>query len=273
MFALSRLYTRTLFMACCFLLVFFAEKSLAADVASDENKTIRVGFSAFPPFRFETPDGKPTGIEVDFVNELLHRMNLTPVFVHAPFVRNLKMMETGDIDLMIGVLRRPEREAYMQFIDPPYSTGAKCAFFMLKERCSEIKSYEDLYGKTIGVSNGVAYFKRFDDDVSLNKYKVRNIYQNMDKLLKGRIDVFISEEFTAKYMLFKRGAGNRIGVAKYKIEVEQSVYLTLSKMSQFAHRENEFSKVLKVMNDEKVCNEIGSDFFKNYKLDVLSKMR
>ncbi len=201
---------------------------------------IRVGFSSFPPWRFETPDGEQ-GIETEFLQELARRMQVRLVFVHAPFVRNLCQMESGELDLMIGVQRRPERERYLLYVEPAYSDTIRIGFFTLREKAYSLRQYEDLRDMVIGVSNGVAYAPQFDADTSLTKYAVRSVHQNVDKLLKGRIDVFINEESTARYILQKRHLESRITMAPFCFEKDIRPHVVVSKRSPLAGRFEELS--------------------------------
>lgn len=249
--------TRLLLVFC---ISFLCLEAQAGSVARDRH-TIRIGFSEFPPLRMGTNPGSERGIETDFLRELCRRMHLEPEFVHAPFVRNLKFMEEGHIDLMIGVLRRTERESYMHYLQPAYSTGVRYVFCVRSGKEDMLRCYEDLQGRVIGVTNGARYFPRFDTDASLSKDSVRTIYQNIDKLLKDRVDVFISEETTARYILGRKGLETSIAFAPYRFEQPQDVFITLSRQSQFAHRREEFARHLAGMKESGVMATLYQNFF------------
>ncbi|MFV0349244.1 MAG: substrate-binding periplasmic protein [Halodesulfovibrio sp.] len=222
---------------------------------------IRIGFSEYPPVRMGDRPGTECGIETELLRELCRRMGLRPEFVHAPFVRNLKSMEDGYIDLMIGVLRRPQREQYMHFVEPAYVDDVRYIFCLRKGNEGRLQSYEDLRGMTIGITNGAKYFPQFDDDDSLTKDEVRTVYQNVEKLLKGRIDVFIGEECMVKYILRRKGLQNVIAMAPYRFSLPQQVFITLSRQSQFFPRADEFSRHIKAMKADGAMRKFSEDFF------------
>lgn len=232
-------------------------------VPTADETVLRVGFSAFPPWRIARADGRLEGVETDFVRELGRRMKVRVLFVQAPFIRNLKSMESGRIDMMIGVLRRPEREAYMHFIEPPYSTEARYAFFMIKGRQDTLRTYANLQGLHIGVTNGAAYVDKFDTDDSLIKEPVRSLHQNIAKLLRGRIDAFISEESTARYVIMQQGLEHEILTAPYSMGKAQNVFITVSRHSPFVMRTDEISSHISQMRDEGVLGKMYYDYFRH----------
>ncbi|UZP67820.1 transporter substrate-binding domain-containing protein [Desulfovibrio mangrovi] len=222
---------------------------------------IRIGFSELPPMRMGNEPGEERGVETEFLRELCRRMNLEPEFVHAPFIRNLKSMEDGRIDLMIGVLRRPERESYMHYLQPAYSSGARYVFCVRAGMENMLQRYGDLQGKIVGVSNGARYFPRFDEDTTLNKYAVLSIRQNIEKLMKNRVDAFIGEETAVRFYLKRERVEESIRFAQYRFEQPQDAFITLSKHSQHAHRLGEFSRHLAMMRKEGVLAELFQDFW------------
>jgi polar amino acid transport system substrate-binding protein len=233
-----------------------------ASIGGVNSAVIRIGFSEFPPARMGAEPGTERGTETELLRELCRRMGLRPEFVHAPFVRNLKSMEDGYIDLMIGVLRRPQREEYMLFLDPAYSGDVRYVFCLRKGEETKLKSYEDLHGMVIGTTNGAKYFPQFDDDDSLNKDAVRTVYQNVEKLLKGRVDTFVAEEWMVNFVLKQKGLENVISMAPYRFSHPQDVFITLSRQSRFLARADEFSRQIRAMKEEKVIEKLSGEAVK-----------
>lgn len=53
--------------------------------------------------------GAPDGIDVRLLALVAERMGFEIQYAQYPFNRGLHLLETGEIDLMTGGLRRPER--------------------------------------------------------------------------------------------------------------------------------------------------------------------
>lgn len=127
---------------CFFLCLILPKVSSAQDAA-----LIKVQVHHFAPWKIVDDQGRISGIDIEFLQMLTGQMGLETTFVVAPFKRGLLMMEQGKLDIMTGLLKRPEREDYIDFIDPPYKTTSNKTFYVLKGRGHFINNYEELYVK------------------------------------------------------------------------------------------------------------------------------
>lgn len=149
----------------------------------------------------------------------------------APFKRRLIMMKNGDLDLICGLLFRPEREAYICYITPPYKTRSDTLFFVRTDRAGQIQSYRDLRGLKIGVSRGAGYFLRFDRDTTLIKEPAQPI-NNFNKLLLGRLDTVIQSEASGFFLMHSMGVTDKITISPYRFSLENKVYFGISRKSR-----------------------------------------
>lgn len=190
-------------------------------------------------------------------------MDLEIEYVHLPFKRGLKMVEHGEIDLMIGVLRRPEREAYAFFLTPPYKNQTNKAFYVLKGKEDIITRYEDLRSLKIGTQLGGRYFPRFDADTSIEKWGVKSTDLCVKMLLARRIDAFINTETAGDYRIAKLGMSDVIGKAEYVYEEQQDVYMILSKQSPYASRVAEFNEAITDLVEQGQFERIRKEYLSN----------
>jgi polar amino acid transport system substrate-binding protein len=223
---------------------------------------LRVSFNELPPWKALGPKGEPTGVDVEFLNVVAGRMGLQVEYVHYPFKRGLKMLELGEVDMMTGVLRRPEREAYLHFIEPPYKNRSSKAFFVLKGREHSITRHEDLHGLRVGTGLGGRYYPCFDDDDAIEKFPVAAQDLCFRMLAAGRVDAVIMTETAGDYRVAQYGYGGRIVKADYVHRDPQGVYLVLSKRSRHAARLEEFGRVARELMDAGVLDEIMARFLR-----------
>jgi polar amino acid transport system substrate-binding protein len=216
---------------------------LMPGVALADGHVLRVAFNEMPPWKMRDASGTPAGPDIDFLNAVAGRMGLTVEYVELPFKRGLKMLEIGELDLMTGVLRRPEREQYLHYIQPAYKKVSDKAFFVLRGREASIVRHEDLYGLRIGTNLGGRYFPQFDDDSRIGKHPVATPELSFRMLLAERIDAVVMTESVGEYRVEQLGLSDRIGKARYVHREDQDVFLVLSKRSGFAPRLDEFSRV------------------------------
>ncbi len=203
------------------------------------------------------------GIDVDIINMLAADLSLTVNFVTCPFKLCLALMESGDVDLMPGLLKTPAREKYMVFIKPAYFYDPPKIFYLNKENPKQIHRYEDLKDLTIGVNRGVSYFEKFDNDKALKKFIVTKELQLLKLLKIGRIDTFISTESIADYLIATEGFLDNFIKAPFHYGNGDVSYLAISKKSAFLQKIDIFQKSVKKSVENNAYNNLADDFYKN----------
>lgn len=245
---------RTSTLCLCFLLLLPSLPALA------ERGVLRVSFNPLPPWKILDDNGTPGGIDIAFLNLLAKRMDLELKLVQLPFKRGLKMVEHGEIDLMTGMLRRPEREEYAHFLTPPYKNRSNKAVYVLKGRENTVTEYEDMHSLIIGTQLGSRYFPRFDGDGAIAKSEVKTMDLNIKMLLAGRIDAFIVTEEAGDHRLARLGLTNVIVKARYAYHDRQGVYMILSKRSPLAARLAEFNRVMRDLVEHGEFERVQREF-------------
>lgn len=221
---------------------------------------VRVAFNELPPWKVIEPDGTPGGIDMAFLRLVAERMHLTLEVDKVPFVRAMRMLKAGGADLMTGLLRRPDREEFLAFVDPPYRLYSNKAFFLRKGEGRRIQKYEDLYGMTIGVVRGVRYFPTFDHDPRIRRDEVSDALLNYNKLLHNRFDALIATEETAEYRIRQMGLEDQVEKAPFVYRQPQSVYIGVSLRSPLAARLEELGRVVRQLLDEGEYERIQREY-------------
>ena len=243
------------------LLLIFPTNGFAQD-------TLHVCLNVNPPWKIQDDQGNLEGPEVEIMQAIAKNLGLQIKIETAPFKRCLKYMESGKSDMMPGLLKNAEREVYIEYIDPPYKTKSNKAFYVLKGNADKITKYEDLASLTIGVGIGAKFFPRFDADTTLKKDAVSSYEQNIKKLLRGRIDTFVTTDSFADYLIQQMGVQDEIEKAKYGYFKENPVYIGIAKSSPLFKRKDE---IMTKVNDMIVNGEIEqiiSNFFVSHNLPI-----
>lgn len=213
----------------------------------------------YPPWKI-VEEGRIDGINVKLTRTLLQQIDLNARFIVRPWKRELKMMEKGSADLMSGLLKTPEREKYMIFLEPPYKKKSIKSFFVRKGESGRIREYADLTGLLIGTTLGTRYFKKFDEDSTLTKDMVKDTGVNLKKLLNHRVDTFITTETVGDYLIARQGLQSLVEKAEYKYSAPLPVYFAVSRKSSLAARVPELSSVLKKMIESGEVDKIINEF-------------
>ena len=107
--------------------------------------------SNLPPVNF-TEDGRPSGYSIDFMNLVAERVGLQVEYVPGPFSAFPSMLQRGELDALLNVIRTPEREKFLRFT-PPY---ARLMAAILSAK-GEYSAPEQLAGKTLAVLQNAPY--------------------------------------------------------------------------------------------------------------------
>lgn len=165
---------------------------------------IRYAIFPAPPFMIGASNdaAQPTGIDVEIAQEIGRRLKVELSFIRAPWVRCLRLMQTGEADLISSAYKTPEREAYMAYFSKPFLQSLPVAFYFKKGANISIARYEDIYRYgEIGVLKGAAYFKRFDQDSQAKKVAISTQDQLFPMLTAGRFRLMAGYVDTENYRL------------------------------------------------------------------------
>lgn len=166
------------------------------------NQRVSIAIDHSPPYAYTDGESRPRGLLIDIMTRLANEVGFSLKIVPCPFSRCLKMVETGQIDMMGGLIFTHERETRLQYLHPAYmSLNSSFVFYALRDSDMHINSYQDLQKKRIATMRSGVYFDRFDKDNTLNKVYVPSEKIAMDMLLRGRVDLVIAVEATTDHAI------------------------------------------------------------------------
>ncbi|MCV9888221.1 transporter substrate-binding domain-containing protein [Metabacillus halosaccharovorans] len=167
----------------------------------EDKKVLKMATSAdYPPFEYiDTAKGSDIiGFDIDLVNALAEKTGYEVEIQDMDFNSLIPALQAKQIDIVLsGMTPTPEREENVDFSDVYYS--AKHMIVSLKDK--EIKTVEELEGKTIGVQLGSIQEEKateISEEVNLkieNRNKISELVQEMKS---GRIDAAIIEDKVAE---------------------------------------------------------------------------
>jgi len=159
-------------------------------------------------------------MDVDILLEAFKMSNINVQLMTCTWDGSLKLLEQGLVDVIPTVGYSKERESYMYFSNE-YRPSSIYAFYSLKESNVTINKYEDLYKYKIAVQN-FNYNDKFRNDRKLIKDNSADITTMYNKLLKGQIDTFIANEYTANYYFKTNGSKGQVVKQKFYFEEKDS---------------------------------------------------
>ncbi|HET8802769.1 MAG TPA: transporter substrate-binding domain-containing protein [Marinobacter sp.] len=205
---------------------------------------ITVGANHAPPYRIIDGD-ESTGLYVDIFEEIAARLGWEVHYREAPFRRVLRMVQQGDVDVVLGPVKTPERARFMEFVAPAFPPERRLFFYI--DESHRIDNYSDLYGRAIGVLEGATYFRQFDSDNRIIKEAAPRYENLMLMMQKGRVDVVIAPELVGKYTV--RHLGLDVSVSPFFVPGERS-YIAVAKDSPVLEYADDIRAALKLMQME-----------------------
>ncbi|MFW6223541.1 MAG: transporter substrate-binding domain-containing protein [Spirochaetota bacterium] len=100
---------------------------------------------AYPPFEFLDESGRPDGFNIDILTRIAEIMNLDIRINLGPWEEVRHELENGDIEILAGMYRTPERDRRVDFSVPHFI--ASYGVFVPKD--SDIRSVEDIRDRRI----------------------------------------------------------------------------------------------------------------------------
>ncbi len=188
----------------------------------------RIITEEFPPYNYRD-DGKIKGISTEIVQEILKRVSHPDNIEVMPWTDGYKLVQEEDNIILFSTTRSPMREKLFKWVGPLVPNNS--VFFARRDSGTSITSLEDAKKvKSIGVYKddfGELLLKE-KGFTNLNAVLENNL--NVQKLLDGKIDLWIANELTGKHMIAKAGAGGKI--EKIFDVQKNSMYLAFSKSTQ-----------------------------------------
>ncbi|WP_231658954.1 MULTISPECIES: transporter substrate-binding domain-containing protein [Pseudoalteromonas] len=176
------------------------------------------------------------GLDVDFAKALLDEAGCEYRFVSIPWGRSLKMLENGEVDLMLSVSKTAQRMRFAYFIGPQKQENI--VFAMNAERSYSINTVSSLFelDAPIAIQRGAYYGSTFEkrfieeQDTDERFIYVPDNQLKLDLLRHGRISGFLEEKYNIVYQVQNNPDFMKVTISPFVINSEP-VYFAFSKTS------------------------------------------
>jgi polar amino acid transport system substrate-binding protein len=143
--------------------------------------------SADPPFRYLRQQ-EAGGLYYELLRAAAARAGWPLEFSEAPAARALLLMQSGEADLMVGPLRRLEREAYLHYSRVTLPAEDKSVY--ARPGAAPLQRLEQLRGQRVGVLRGKRYGGGFDELTGLQRVELNDYDSALQMLALGRLDAW-----------------------------------------------------------------------------------
>lgn len=104
----------TIFLLTCILILSMPINLYAQN---ETNKTLKVGFYNYEPYYYMNKDGKPDGFYNDLLELLKRDVGIEYEYMMLDVSKCIERLETGEIDLLLGINKTPDREQKFIYTD------------------------------------------------------------------------------------------------------------------------------------------------------------
>ena len=172
--------------------------AMGAPGASDRAATVcRVVGSADAPYRLFGPGGHVSGLYFELLLAAAERARWPLHFAEMPQPRAFLQMQAGAADLMVGPLRRPEREVFLVYSRITLPPEDKAVYSAGRA----VSQWADLRGLRVGVQRGKRYGTEFDALRDVQRVELVDYVVALRMLALGRLDAVVAPERQADQAL------------------------------------------------------------------------
>ncbi|QNR20309.1 transporter substrate-binding domain-containing protein [Exiguobacterium sp. Helios] len=220
--------------------------------ANKDEKIVTVGTEAtYPPFTYKEK-GKLTGYDIDVMNEVAKRAGYKVEYKAMDFKGLIPALDSKRIDVIANQMGiTDERKEKYSFSDAYTVSGST---IIVNNKTNDIKTLDDLKGKTVGSTQGSLYAKTAEKAGAKVKY-----YKGANQVLKdleaGRVDAAMNDRLFVLTELKK--AGYKVKAVGETFDKNESG-LMMAKNSKYAE---DFNKALAEMQKDGTLADLGKKYF------------
>lgn len=160
-----------------------------------------------------------------------------------PWKRCLRMIESKRADAILDISLNEKRKTLMYFPEENISHSVSVLFHLQGKKFT-YENLEDLRGLTIGTILGYKYNKEFLAADYFRKEPVKSEKQNLEKLINGRIDLFLSNKYVGLFSAKKMGVLDKIDYIRKPVSSGDN-YVAFSRKRHYEDLAHQFSQELK----------------------------
>ncbi|WP_372768830.1 substrate-binding periplasmic protein [Pseudoalteromonas sp.] len=169
------------------------------------------------------------GLHVQLMKYIAQRGGFEFEVAEVPFERRLRLLESGKVDVSLGVFKTLKRENKLVFIETPYNQFKGVSLFIRKEDYINIPA--DLSGKRVAIVSSTRNFSELERLVSFESMIIPSFPRCVKLLLDDSIDAIISIKTSGENILKKMKLEDKIKIAHYQPPQPKNVYIVLSQSS------------------------------------------
>ncbi|GGC04875.1 hypothetical protein GCM10011352_33810 [Marinobacterium zhoushanense] len=166
----------------------------------DNHPQIRIGaMDGWPPMNFVDYRQQPQGIGADLVAALNRRLDGRLQIVSGPWSEIYEKTQQGELDALLDITPKPEREAFFNFTRPYLHIPH---VIVARKDAAYLANLEALSGKTVALEANIGtvrYLKANFPQITVREY--RDTSHCLDAVNRGDADAYVGNRAVVDYLI------------------------------------------------------------------------
>ncbi|MGE7959453.1 substrate-binding periplasmic protein [Pseudomonas sp. NPDC089530] len=218
---------------------------------------LRIVTEPWAPYVYEE-QGKVRGLDYETTAIVFQRLGVEVEWQFLPWKRCLAMLEQGQADGALDIFHSDERESSLLYPSEPLS-DVEFVMFYANDRPHPFRTLDDLRGLTVGTSPGYLYSQDFRESTLFKHEPAPTHEANFGKLLRGRIDLLITDRRVGQHLLDQLQIRDRISENPVVIS-RQSQFLAVRRNAGMDLLVQRFGAELKRFKREPAYAELSARY-------------
>ena len=194
---------------------------------------LQVGWELWFPYQYRNKAQELVGLDIDVFKAIINQAGYQANYVELPWQRHLRYIKSGKVDIAFGASYTKERASYAYFTQAYRQETVR--LFTRKKATVNLDKLSDIIHSQyiIGIEKGYYYGDKFEQLMQEPSFKkhikaVLDIEENIDLLLKGKIDGLLADPNTVSAFVKKYRIENEL--TEHALPIYQtSIHIMLSK--------------------------------------------
>lgn len=176
-----------------------------------KGEVLRLVTEPWAPYAYEE-NGQMHGLDYETTVIIFQRLGIDVQWQFLPWKRCLAMLEQGQADGALDIFYSDERNGALLYPDEPLS-DVEFVLFYANERPHPIQALDELRGLTVGTSPAYLYSTAFSQSPLFTRETAPSHEANFGKLLRGRIDLLITDRRVGQHLIKQLGLDGQVSQA------------------------------------------------------------
>ncbi len=189
-------------------------------------------------------EGYKDGLHAKYLRYIAKQLETEIELIRMPYTRRVKELQKGSLDIMVGLQCNHAQYRGVINISPPYESLSYAIYVQSGTRY-QLRQYDNLKGKIVGVNQSGAFNPKFDLDDDISKVRALNLTQKIEMLQHGYIDAFVHLEQATNQKLTRLALAKKIVKSAYQSAYQNQYCIAISDKSPLIAEQQALSDIVR----------------------------